>query len=49
MKTIPIVLLGGLIGLSGCAAGKLVGKVPPIETDDFAIVHIARKAKWTGC
>jgi len=28
--------------LNGCVGGQLVGKIPSIENDRFAIVHIVR-------
>jgi len=38
-----------VVVLTGCAGGKLVGKVPSIENDRFAIVHIVRPSGFTGC
>jgi hypothetical protein len=34
---------------TGCARGKLVGTLPPIENDNYAVVHIVRPAKLSGC
>ena len=55
-KAILFILL--LICLSGCAAiftagksepGTLIGEVPQVENNNFAIVHILRKAGHVGC
>lgn len=35
--------------LNGCAGGQLVGKVPSVENDKFAIVHILRPSGFAGC
>jgi len=35
--------------LNGCVSGQLVGKIPPIENDRFAIVHIVRPSGFAGC
>ncbi|UFS70601.1 hypothetical protein LPW11_00050 [Geomonas sp. RF6] len=35
--------------LDGCGAGKLVGKVPVVERESFATVHIARPSGFIGC
>lgn len=43
------ILLPILIFLSGCAAGQLVGKIPIVENDNYASVHIARPSGYAGC
>lgn len=35
--------------LGGCATGRMVGRMPQINNDNYATIHIARKAGWVGC
>lgn len=47
MRNVAIIIFASL-ALSGCA-GELVGKVPVIDGDTFATVHIARPSGMIGC
>jgi hypothetical protein len=47
LRTFKLLLLA--VVLNGCASGKLVGKIPSIENDRFAIVQIVRPSGLTGC
>lgn len=49
MLKIFVLLSSLVVLLCGCASGKLVGKPPIIENDNFATVHIARPAGFAGC
>lgn len=49
MKILTLLTLTiGLIFLSGCAAG-IVGKIPHVDDNNSATVHIARKSGFMGC
>jgi hypothetical protein len=48
-KYLLLILLPLAMSLNGCVASGLIGKYPTIESDNFAIDHIARPSGYTGC